>query len=286
MGRSKRNDGHSGHHHVVNRGVDFRTVFHSELDRSDFGRLIGEGHDRTGVSVVAYCLMTNHFHLVVDCPEGGLSTFMHHVTGNFAKRSNRRNDSDGPVFRGRFASRHIVTDQYLLNAVRYVHRNPLDIDRAMPLESYRWSSHRTMLGLRTPPHWLKPASVLEFFHTSQDFHEFVCGTDSTERAIVEAADLLDAVELVIEETRHILQGTSHGIARTAMIRALDRVDGATFDSIAGYLDYADSVGLERARQRAARLAAEDDSIDALLDRAWPLITPVDAPAATRHRRAG
>lgn len=127
MGRALRPDRPGGWYHVVNRGVDHQPIFFDDSDRVDFGRLLGVGHDRFGVEVHAYCLMTNHFHLLVHCPNGGLSDFMHDVTATFTRHVNDRLGRDGPLVRGRFRSFIVDSDAYVLCATRYIHRNPLDI---------------------------------------------------------------------------------------------------------------------------------------------------------------
>ena len=78
----------SGWHHVTNRGLDRRPVFRTTADRLDFGRLLASGHEQFGVGVLAYCLMDNHYHLVLDCPDGGLSPFMQHVGASFTRDAN------------------------------------------------------------------------------------------------------------------------------------------------------------------------------------------------------
>ncbi|MEJ7800860.1 MAG: transposase, partial [Ilumatobacter sp.] len=73
MGRPLRTDIAGCRYHVANRGVDRTTIFHDDRDRLEFERLLGVAHDRFGVVVDAYCWMTNHYHLVMECPDGGLS---------------------------------------------------------------------------------------------------------------------------------------------------------------------------------------------------------------------
>ena len=175
MGRPARLAMQTGWHHVMNRGTAHGLVFHDDADRVEFGQCIATAHDRTGVRVLAYCLMDTHFHLIVNCPDGGLSAFAQHLIATYTRRTNQRHERDGPVFRGRFRSRIVADHEYLATAVRYVHRNPLDIDPRMRLDEYRWSSHRTYLGLRPTPRWLDVEQVLGWFDGPTDFHQFVTG---------------------------------------------------------------------------------------------------------------
>lgn len=160
MGRRPRCDIAGGVHHVMNRGVNRQRVFFGDGDRIEFGSRLADIHERFGVETVAYCLMTNHYHLVLRAPAGHLSDAMHHLGLVYTRRTNERIGRDGPLFRGRYHSIPVTTDHQLLRAVRYVHRNPLDIVGVDRLADFRWSSYRTYLGCRRPPSFLDTDLVL------------------------------------------------------------------------------------------------------------------------------
>src|SRR3546814_20516 len=160
MGRAPRRDPEHGWHHVMNRGVAKQRVFHSRADGEMFEALLGEGHDRFGVEVHAYCLMTNHYHLLLRCPEGGLSDFMQLVSARFTRAANHRLERDGPMFRGRFKSLLVDSDAYLGTVGRYIHSNPLDIRPSVEIDRYRWSSFRHYCGAPGAPPWLHLAEML------------------------------------------------------------------------------------------------------------------------------
>ena len=227
MARAPRSGQQSGWHHVTNRGIDRQDVFRSVDDRVDFGRLIASGHDKFGVEVFAYCLMGNHFHLVLSCPRGGLSAFMQDVGAKFTRHTNERHGGDGAVFRGRFFSRVIPSNEYLLNAVRYVHRNPLDLRPRVAPAEYRWSSHRTYLGLRPAPPWLSTSPVLDWFESAHAFHAFVSAEPGGQPIATTADDITAAIAQVVDELAGHLDRAPQGIARTATYVLLDRVDAST-----------------------------------------------------------
>ena len=77
-------------------------MFFADEDRIEFGRVLGEIHERFGVETLAYCLVPNHYHLLLRCPDGGLSAAMQHLGSTFTRRMNDRAGRDGPLFRGRF----------------------------------------------------------------------------------------------------------------------------------------------------------------------------------------
>src|SRR5690606_6704455 len=119
-----------------------QTVFHTIDQREQFEALLADGHERHGVEIHAYCLMTNHYHLLLHCPDGRLSDFMHHLSSQYTRLVNADLGRDGPLFRGRFRSLPIESEQYLAAVGRYIHRNPLDIRPPVVLSQYRWSSLR------------------------------------------------------------------------------------------------------------------------------------------------
>ena len=128
-------------HHVMNRGLGRRHVF-TDLDYEVFLALLAECRDRWGIETHAFCLMSNHFHLLLKDPQGHLSRAMRHLTGVYTQRIHRRDGGDGPIFRGRFRSRLVQDGAYVLEAARYIHMNPVAAGLVRRAGDYRWSSHR------------------------------------------------------------------------------------------------------------------------------------------------
>ena len=161
-------------HHVMNRAIDRGAAFRNDSDRVEFGQRLGDIFERFGVVTHAYCLMTTHFHLLLECPNGALSEAMQRLGSMYTRHVNDRLGRDGAIFRGRFASRLIDNDEYLLMACRYIHRNVLDLPGVSDVTEYRWSSHRTYLGLRTTPVWMRTDEVLGHWNGDRaGFDEFV-----------------------------------------------------------------------------------------------------------------
>lgn len=149
MPRTPRSDEPDRWHHVMNRGARRYDTFIDDADRRLFLRLMGEAAEAAEVELVAYCLMPNHFHLVVGCPRGGLSRSVQWLSANYTRAFNRRHGFDGPLFRSRFRSVCIDSDDYLLTATRYVHRNPLEI--GLDIKGYPWSSYSAYRTGRPSP---------------------------------------------------------------------------------------------------------------------------------------
>ncbi len=138
----------------MNRGADRQDVFVHDSDYRKFEWLLGDAAQACAVEVHGYCLMTNHFHLLLHCPTAGLSEVMQSVQFRYAQWFNQRYGRDGPVFRGRFRSVLVTTDAQLVQTSRYIHRNPLSFVQREALIAYRWSSLGPYLGARSAPPWL------------------------------------------------------------------------------------------------------------------------------------
>ena len=112
--------------HVLNRGNGQERVFHKDADYAAFLKAIREGDERTPFRLVAYCLMPNHFHLVVwPRRDGELSAFMKWVMNAHVRRYHGHYHSSGHIWQGRFNAFPIEHDDHLLTVLRYVERNPL-----------------------------------------------------------------------------------------------------------------------------------------------------------------
>ena len=137
----------------MNRGVDRMDVFNDADDRRRFLGLLAEAAAGAGGEVAAFCLVRNHFHLLLHCPTGGVSRVMMKLGSDYARAFNRRHGRDGPLFRSRFASRLVDSDEYLVTLVRYIHRNSLDLGIAPA--HWPWSSYSAYVGESRAPSWLE-----------------------------------------------------------------------------------------------------------------------------------
>jgi REP element-mobilizing transposase RayT len=108
--------------------------------------LLQEGSAMWKVRIAAFCLMPNHYHLLAQTPDPNLSRFMRHVDGIYTQRFNRSHKCDGSLFRGRYKAILVDADTYLLDLVRYIHRNPLRAALVRRLDRYPWNSHIAYLS--------------------------------------------------------------------------------------------------------------------------------------------
>ena len=140
-------------YHVMNRGDRREKIFADDQDRERFLNTLGETCGKTGWQVHAFCLMSNHFHLVVETPQPNLVAGMKWFLGTYTSRYNRRHKEFGHVFSGRYKS--LVVDGsgtgYLKSVCDYVHLNPIRaglLKRNQRLEDYLWSSYGPYLKAR------------------------------------------------------------------------------------------------------------------------------------------
>jgi putative transposase len=172
-------------YHVMNRGRRREEIFTDPQDFNAFLKLLEESTLLWGVRISAYCLMSNHYHLLLQTPRANLSRAMRHIDGIYTQRFNRRHKAVGQLFAGRYRSILIDADAYLLQLVRYIHRNPLRAGMVAKPDQYPWTSHRGYLSDEKQWDWLHKEYVLSNFSTKprarrQAYNEFIADDDSEE----------------------------------------------------------------------------------------------------------
>ena len=152
-------------HHVMNRARRGQDLFVDKADYQQFIDLLQETTDLFNVRVAAYCLMPTHYHLMLQTPDANLSRCMRHLNGVYTQRYNVSHSCDGTLFRGRYKSILVDADNYVLQLVRYIHRNPLKAGLVKRLDQYVWSSHKGYLSKAKKWNWLYKHFVLDMLTT-------------------------------------------------------------------------------------------------------------------------
>jgi REP element-mobilizing transposase RayT len=166
MGRQHRIEVPGGYYHVTTRGNARRPIYFGNWSGRLFLAELERASLRHGWRVLAYCLMGNHYHLVVRLGEdGGLSHGMCELNGRFARATNARLDRRDHLFGRRFWCELIETDAYLKEACRYVLRNPIRAGLIADARRWRWSSMRASVGLQQPSPCLDLRALLGSFGT-------------------------------------------------------------------------------------------------------------------------
>ncbi len=145
MARHARQLAGSGIYHVMLRGVNRDAIFLDDADRERFLHSLAEAKQASGCHVLAYCLMTNHVHLVLRTAEEPIGVVVKRLGVRYAGWFNRRYDRVGHLFQDRFASVPVEDDGHFITLLRYVWNNPVEAGLAARPEEYRWSS-RSFLG--------------------------------------------------------------------------------------------------------------------------------------------
>lgn len=173
MPRPKRIDFPGAFHHVFNRGISKKTICFSEFHKSFFLDLIELTCEKYPIEVHAYCLMSNHYHLLMKSVEPCLSDAMRFFGSRFSVQINKDLNADGALFRSRFKSILVDTERYLLQLSRYIHMNPVEAGYCNLPEEYEWSSFRQFLDLEKPRAFLKRDETLKLVRNQGDYEYFV-----------------------------------------------------------------------------------------------------------------
>ncbi len=147
----------------MNRGRRQDNIFLEEGDYRLFLEVLQDTSKQWNLEVAAYCLMSNHYHILVCTPEGNISRCMRHLNGVYTQRFNQNHAIDGSLFRGRYKSVLVEEDHHLLELLRYVHRNPVKANITPNLEDYLWSSHKGYLAGNRGWSWLTRDPLLTMF---------------------------------------------------------------------------------------------------------------------------
>jgi putative transposase len=160
-------------YHVTSRGDGKEPIVLADTDRQLLLDVLGAVVERFGWLCHAYCLMTNHYHLLLETPEANLSRGMRQLNGVYTQRFNRRHGRVGHVFQGRFHGVLVERESHLVELARYVVLNPVRAGMVAAAEDYRWSSLRATLGLTPPPRWLSVSTLLSAFGSRARYLDFV-----------------------------------------------------------------------------------------------------------------
>jgi REP element-mobilizing transposase RayT len=148
---------------VFARGSNRGLIFAFDSDRVDFLQFVERVIERYELRCLTYCLMPNHYHLVVETPDDRLSTAMRVLNGRYALRFNRRYGRDAHLFKNRFGAVLQESDAQLFATLRYVVRNPVDAGLCSDPNDWPWSSSRALTGLEPGPAFLNVSHTLSYF---------------------------------------------------------------------------------------------------------------------------
>ena len=150
-------------YHVTSRGNARQWIVADDTDRAAFVKHLGAVVERYHWLCHAWCLMDNHYHLLIETPEANLAAGMRTLNGGYTQAFNRRHGRQGHLFQGRYKAILVDREAYLLELSRYVVLNPVRAGMVEDPAEYAWSSYRSTSGQETPPGWLYTDWILSQF---------------------------------------------------------------------------------------------------------------------------
>lgn len=145
MSRAARQKGESGIYHVMLRGINKQMIFEDDEDHKRFLQVLKDCKAICGFSLLAYCLMGNHLHLLVKEDKEELGLIFKRIGARYVYWYNAKHNRNGHLFQGRFKSEPVDDDRYFLAVLRYIHQNPVNAGLCRNASEYRWSSYHDYL---------------------------------------------------------------------------------------------------------------------------------------------
>lgn len=201
-------------YHILSRGNKGDYIFSEDRDKEYFLEILKKGVEKYNIQLYTYCLMGNHYHLLLSIPDGRLTRFMHFIGSSYGSYLRRDRGWIGHVFAGRYKSLCIEKEGYLLELSRYIHLNPVRANIVKLPDDYQWSSYRYYIGQWKSPEWLNIAWLLDeygkTFNASQKkYKEFVeAGIENPPRYPVErivGQAILGSKEFVKNAIKNIMK---------------------------------------------------------------------------------
>ncbi|MBI4846873.1 MAG: transposase [Candidatus Omnitrophica bacterium] len=148
MPRQGRIDYQGALNHIIGRGIERKAIFKEEADKSAFLKRIKENLAKSSMRCYAWCVMDNHFHLLLETGKTGMAEFMRRLLTGYAVYYNTKHKRNGHLFQNRYKSILCDKDEYLLLIIRYIHLNPVkaDVIGIERLNKYQWTGHKELMG--------------------------------------------------------------------------------------------------------------------------------------------
>ena len=172
------------YYHIYNRGNNYQPIFFEHENYLYFLRQLRKYLVSDGVEIIAYCLMPNHYHLLMHLKTDDLSGLMQPFALSYTKAINKRYERVGSLFQGRFKAIHVDRNEYLMHLSRYIHLNPVEAGLVRRPEDWEFSSYPEFIGLRngTLP---KPDVVLAQFPSPDAYRLFVEAYTERDKKVIE-----------------------------------------------------------------------------------------------------
>lgn len=217
-------------YHVMHRGNAGSDIFLNRRDREKFLEYLAKAVERFGLKVHTYCLMTNHYHLLLETPEANLSRAVKWINVGYAVYYNRKRKRMGHLFQGRFKAIVVDADEYLKHLSRYIHLNPIRAGMVEHLKDYPWSSYPALSGYVKAPEWLETEWLLSLFggtpgQEKPGYRDFV--ESAVDQKIKNPSkDIVDGIVLggadFVTRVKGLIKGKDADTREKPQLRALTR----------------------------------------------------------------
>lgn len=185
----------AGYYHIINRGVEQRVIFKEKEDYEYFEELMCFYAKSYGITLHNYCLMSNHYHLLIEIEQENLSKFMRQLNMNYAIYFNKKNKRVGHLWQGRFKSWYVTDEGYLYTLMYYIEQNPLKANMVKSLEAYPYSSYHYFLDSKNIPECLEKSWIVQNYQEDVEaIQAFLTSTIDTSQLeeMKKASSLIEA----------------------------------------------------------------------------------------------
>jgi REP element-mobilizing transposase RayT/Mor family transcriptional regulator len=162
----------AGYHHIVNRGVNRGDIFNNENDKDMFLLILNKASKIHNVIIHTYCLMDNHYHILIETSSENLSSYMRVINANYAKYFNKKYNRSGHLWQDRFKSKFIMHDDYLYSTLKYIEYNPVDANMANVVGEYKYTLFHNIIINNNYIYTARKSIMLQDFSIN-DLSEFL-----------------------------------------------------------------------------------------------------------------
>lgn len=246
MPRGPRKKSSTGIYHVTDRGINKLSIFNSNREKTRFQNLLREYKEKYDVQIYAYCIMSNHFHLLIKADLEELASFMAKILAIYAIYYNKVHQRIGYVFEGRYRSQCIENANYFWNCLRYIHCNPIKANICKSEELYKYSSAREYYGEKEIE--IVALDALEYFEEKfvdkQEFHDF--HQKGADKSIL----FIDTLEEEFAQQKAHAEGIFEQMQKDLQINAEEILDDITMRNL---FDNVISICLKIKKEQAKRV---------------------------------
>lgn len=202
-------------YHTMARGIDKKEIFSNSSEKSAFLSLLNRLSDRYNFVFYAFCIMDNHYHLLLETPDANLSKGMQRLNGDYALWYNRKHVRNGTLFQDRYKAYLVDKENYLLALSRYIVLNPVRAAIVSHPSSYVWSSYQYTIGMKEPPDFLSVDSLLSLFSSDREdaqrqyrdfIYEDICENAAqgiNDGPVIGGVDFLSKIESHFDKKRKV-----------------------------------------------------------------------------------